>query len=74
MDLKTRKLGLIEYLIHLTDEKIFDKIESLIKSEEKYEYPFTRDEMVARAEEANADYAAGRILTTEELEEEMKNW
>ncbi|KOS08328.1 hypothetical protein AM493_11860 [Flavobacterium akiainvivens] len=74
MDLKTRKLGLIEYLLHITDEKVFDKIEALIKSDYTAEDPFTQEEMIARALKAEEDYNAGRYLTTEELEEEMKNW
>jgi len=74
MDLQTRKLDLIEYLLHLTDEKLFDKIESVIKSGNDIKDPFTEEEMIARAEKAEKDYVAGRFLTTEELEEEMKNW
>ena len=73
MDLKTRKLNLIEYLLHVTDEAFFDKIESFIKSGSNND-PFTEEEIIMRAQKANEDYAAGRVLTTEELEEEMKNW
>lgn len=72
MDLQARKLNLIEYLLHITDEKVFDKIESLIKGNEPQD-PFTQEEMIARAQKANEDFEAGRVLTTEELEEEMKN-
>ena len=74
MDLQTRKLDLIEYLLHLTDEKLFDKIESVIKSENNINNPFTEEEMMARAEKANEDYAAGRTMTLEQLEAEVKNW
>ncbi len=73
MDLKTRKLDLIEYLLHITDEQVFDKIESLIRSGNDQD-PFTQEEMISRAKKANEDHAAGRVLTTDELEEEMKNW
>lgn len=74
MDLQPRKLNLIEYLVHLTDEKVFDKIEYLIRSGNISQDPFTQEEMIARAQKANEDYDAGRVLTMEELEEEMKNW
>ncbi|MEL1245576.1 hypothetical protein AAEO56_14975 [Flavobacterium sp. DGU11] len=74
MDLKSRKLNLIEYLLHVTDESIFNKIESFIKSDVDTEDPFNQEEMIARAQKANEDYEAGRVLTTEELEEEMKSW
>lgn len=35
---------------------------------------FTEEEMIARALKAEEDYKAGRFLSLEELEEEMKNW
>lgn len=77
MDLQTRKLNLIEYLLHITDEKLFAKIEkaaNLGVNTGDNKDPFTQEEMIARAQKANEDYAAGRVLTTEQLEEEMKNW
>lgn len=36
--------------------------------------PFTEEEMIERALKAEEDYAAGRLMTMEELEEEIKNW
>ncbi len=74
MDMKARKLDMIEYLLHLTDEKLMDKIEALIKSGHIAKNPFTQDEMIARAEEANEDYKAGRTLNLDQLDDEMKSW
>ncbi|MCW4468598.1 hypothetical protein OGH69_06470 [Flavobacterium sp. MFBS3-15] len=79
MDLQARKLSLIEYLINLKDEQVFNKIEAIAKNNsfEKEDYlsgSFSEDEMIARAEIANEDYAAGRIMTLEQLEAEVKNW
>ena len=75
MNLEARKLNLIEYLLHITDEKIFDTIESSIKFKiGNSGNPFTEEEMIARAEKANEDYAAGRTMTLEQLEAEVKNW
>ena len=79
MDLQARKLNLIEYLINLKDEKLFDKIEAIakdnkLKTELYVDDPFTQEEMIARAVKANEDYIEGRVLTTEELEAEIKNW
>ena len=77
MDLQTRKLNLIEYLLHITDEKLFSKIEkaaNLGANDGDNKDPFTQEEMIARAQKANEDYEAGRYLTTEELIEEMKKW
>lgn len=74
MDMKARKLDLIEYLLHLTDEKLLDKIEALIKTGHSAKNPFTQDEMIARAKEANEDYKAGRTLNLDQLDDEMKSW
>ena len=79
MDLQARKLNLIEYLINLKDEKLFDKIEAIanrnaLKTGQYVQDPFNQKEMIARAMKANEDYEEGRVLTTDELEEEMKNW
>jgi len=74
MDLKTRKLNLIEYLLHITDEKLFDKIELVIKTDKNIGDPFTEEEMIARAQKANEDYASGRTMNIDQLEAEVKNW
>lgn len=76
MDLQTRKLNLIEYLLQVTDEKLFAKIEKAAKSgmSEKHGNPFTDKEMTARAKKASEDYEAGRYMTIDELREEVKKW
>ena len=76
MDLQTRKLNLIEYLLQVTDEKLFAKIEKAVKSGvvSNYGNPFTDEEMTARAKRASEDYAAGRYMTIDELREEVKKW
>ena len=47
MDLQTRKLNAIGYLINLQDEKIFSKIESTIIDSQKHDkrnlQPFTKN-------------------------------
>ena len=35
---------------------------------------FTEEEMIRRAELADDDYENGRVMTIEELEEELKKW
>jgi hypothetical protein len=78
MDLQTRKLNAIEYLINLQDEKIFKKIEATIdnvKSQEKVKLkPFTKKQLIDRANLSNEDYLAGRFKTQDQLETESKNW
>ncbi len=72
MDLQTRKLNAIRYLINLQDEKIFRKIEATIdtfKSEKETELPhFTPKQLVDRAKRSNEE-----IMYPENLSH-MINW
>ena len=74
MDLQTRKLNLIQYLVNLQDENLFNKIESLIITKEKELKPFTQDELIQRAEKSNQDYLEGKFISQDELEIESENW
>ena len=78
MDLKTRKLNAIEYLIHLQDEDVFKKIEETIfKSKgvrEKTFKPFTEEQLIERARKSSKDYLAGKFKTQEQLEIESQKW
>ncbi|MDX9771602.1 MAG: hypothetical protein RBT19_14665 [Tenuifilaceae bacterium] len=78
MDLQTRKLNAIEYLIHLQDEEVFKKIEETIfktKSDrEKSFKPFTEKQLIERAKKSNKDYFAGKYKTQEQLEQESQKW
>ncbi len=79
MDLQTRKLNAIKYLISLQDEKAFSKIESTIfESQNPQEVkrdlkPFTQRQLLARAKQSNKDYQAGKFKTQEQLENESEN-
>ena len=78
MDLQTRKLDMIEYLIGLQDENTFEIIEDAIKKSKKYLdqslKPFTQEELIERAKKSNKDYLAGNFKTQEQLEIESRNW
>ncbi|MFO8021798.1 MAG: hypothetical protein R6U65_04965 [Perlabentimonas sp.] len=78
MDLQTRKLNAIEYLIHLQDEDVFKKIEDTIfKAKdvtEKEFKPFTEKQLIERARKSNKDYLAGNYKTQEQLEIESQKW
>ena len=78
MDLQTRKLNIIEYLIGLSDESIFRVIEEIVKESKlggsKASRPFTRQELIERAKKSNDDYFAGNFKDQEQLETESKNW
>lgn len=78
MDLQTRKLNAIEYLIHLQDEEVFKKIEETIFKtkdvSEKSFKPFTEKQLIDRARKSNKDYLAGKYKTQEQLEKESQKW
>jgi hypothetical protein len=80
MDLQTRKLKAIEYLIGLRDEKIFSRIESTIVEVQKKQTvhrnvkPLTSDQLIDRANRSNKDYLSGKFKSQEQLEKESENW
>jgi hypothetical protein len=80
VDLHARKLKVIEYLIHLSDERVFQKIEStILASTKKVDVkstmkPLTNQEIINRALISENDYKAGRIISQDELEAKSENW
>jgi hypothetical protein len=80
MDLQTRKLNAIEYLIGLHDEKIFRKIESTIIEVQKQQTvrqsvkPLTVRQLADRANRSTKDYLSGKFKTQEQLEKDSENW
>ena len=78
MDLQTRKLNAIGYLISLQDEKEFSKIESAIieiqNQDKRMLKPFTQKQLIDRAKRANKDYLTGRFKPQEQLEKESEKW
>jgi hypothetical protein len=62
--LQERKLNIIEQLIILNDEEVFQQVEDLInRSLKRPDLPrFTIAELRARAERANKDIADGRLI------------
>lgn len=80
MDLQTRKLNIIKYLIGIQDEKVFSKIETTIfESQNMLESkrnlkPFTEKQLISRAKQSNKDYKAGNFKTQSQLEKESESW
>ena len=75
MNLETRKLRVIEYLIHLQDQELFSKIENTIlrskNSNLQHPKPLTREEVISRAKQSNKDITSGNVITQEELKSEI---
>ena len=77
MNLQSRKLQAIGFLINCQDEKLFNKIEATIKDSQQQELtlqPFSQKQMDERAKRAKEDYLSGRFKTQEQLEIESETW
>ncbi|MBX3164900.1 MAG: hypothetical protein KF900_10515 [Bacteroidetes bacterium] len=76
--LQLRKISLIEFLLGIQDEKVFDKVESTIHKSLKAVKPidivFTKEELVERAEFSNNQIKKGHVLNQKELETQSKKW
>jgi len=78
MDLQTRKLNLIEYLVSITDEKIIkifeDMIVKSIPDNDKVFKPFTRKELLDRAKKSTQDYLNGEFKSQDYVELDSQSW
>ena len=76
MDLQARKLYIIEYLIGLKDETVFNIIEKIINESKNTSAnkSFTQHELIERAQISNQDYLSGNFKDQKQLEAESKNW
>lgn len=79
MDIQAIKLNLIERLIWLSDTKTINQIDKLLNKtiKDKYEAklkPMTGEQYKARLENAEDDLKNNRIISQEDLEDEIKNW
>jgi hypothetical protein len=76
MNLPTRKLKAIEYVLKIEDEAVLNEIEATIENA-KSKYSFSRltsEQMVDRANESNQNYTAGKYKTQDQLEKESAKW
>lgn len=72
MDLQTRKLNAIQYLAGVKDENVLSKIEAII--EEVQQPSFTKEQLIERAKRSSEDYASGKFMTQEQLEQDAEKW
>jgi hypothetical protein len=77
MDLQTRKLNVIEYVIRLQDANMMQEIEDLISDsniQDNNIQQFTENDLIQRAKESNKQYKAKEFTDQTELEEDSKSW
>jgi hypothetical protein len=79
MDLQERKLEFIEEYIRLSDEKIIDKLEKVLRSEKKRSVKseiksLTQAEMDNMIEESEEDIRLGNIISHDAVKLEVLSW
>ncbi|HEY3372695.1 MAG TPA: hypothetical protein VGK10_17725 [Prolixibacteraceae bacterium] len=76
LNIQERKLNVIEQLIILNDEEVFEKVEALINSSFKKSplKKLTKQELENRARISNKNIEKGEIYSQEEVEKISQNW
>lgn len=72
MDIQTRKLNFIQEILAVSNEKIMDKLESLLKKEQQNLDPALKEKLTSRALKANEDIDTGNVYSRKEAEEKLK--
>lgn len=73
MDLQTRKLEFIQEFLKISSEEAVAKFEALLKRQKgESENPFSKEEMVKRVKQSEADFENGNYKTTEQLLERFQ--
>jgi predicted transcriptional regulator len=85
MDIQATKLDLIKLLMSVENESLLQEIKSILKSnsnsvsEEILAYttkgePLTKEEYLAKIQQGINDIEAGRVISHEDLLNEIKTW
>ena len=73
------KLSLIDWLIHLNDDKLISEVQSIrkkdfVKSYEASLKPFTEEELLSRIAQSEDDFKNGRTTSLEHFRREIDKW
>ena len=71
MNIEARKLHFIEGFLTINDERLIEKLENVLRSEQQSLDPVLQEKLSSRASKSEEDIAAGRIMTREELEHKL---
>ncbi len=72
MDIQTRKLNFIQEILAVNNEKIFDKLESILKKEQQNLDPVLKEKLTSRAMKANKNIREGKVYSRKEAEAILK--
>lgn len=68
MNIETRKLSLIEYLVQVNDEELLNKIEQLFrKSDSSKNSPMSLDEFYTRNSRSQKEIKEGKLIPHSEI-------
>jgi len=73
MNIETRKVSIISWITHLSDEEILSKIESLQNMEADW-WDMISDEEKSEIEQGLAEIERGETKTHEEVMSKYKKW
>lgn len=76
LNIQERKLNIIEQLIILNDEKVFEQVEELINSSLKRPQlkKFTKQDLEKRAKISEENIEKGEVYSQEDVERMSQNW
>jgi hypothetical protein len=79
MDIQAAKLDIVQKILNVKTESLIEKINKILEKEMIVGYtvegkPLTKKAYNKRLEKAEEDILNGRVTSSEELKEEMKNW
>ena len=72
MDIQTRKLNFIQEILAVNNEKIIDKLESILKKEQQNLDPTLKEKLTSRALKANKNISEGKVYSRKEAEAKLK--
>lgn len=73
MDIQTKKLNFIQEVLALSNEKIIDKLESLLKKEQQNLDPVLKEKLTSRALKANENIMEGKVYNRKTAEAKLKD-
>lgn len=81
MDIAVKKLELLDWVMHLNDDAMFEKLLALKQEDENKIVaftasgePLTLEQYKAKADKGMRDIEEGRYMTHEELLKEIETW
>ncbi|MCK5703679.1 MAG: hypothetical protein KAI29_21125 [Cyclobacteriaceae bacterium] len=72
MDLQTKKLNFIREILAVSNEKIIDEMESILKKERQNLDPILKKKLTSRALKANENIREGKVYSRKEAEAKLK--